>query len=197
MAICRNALRIVIAWVPSGGRNGARIETRSPALSTPKSLPVATHQNPVPASAAPFRRSPRRGRAIGLRTARRVKRLLDFGATLHHERALANNRFVDWFTTHHEKRGIGFRLDGDAITFACENYQRTFSRFLFSIHHDFALEHEECRGVSIRQCEFYRLASGEIQVPQVDRVKGARWPIFPIELTRNYAQPASGWRQKH
>src|SRR6185295_3955669 len=125
-----------------------------------------------------------------------LKRLLDLGASVHHERALADNRFIDWFTAHHEKRGIGFRLNGDAITFACENYQRTFSRFLFSIHHDFALEHEKCRGVSIRQCEFNRLAGGEIHVPQVDWSKGVRWAFFPIELTRNYAHTACRVRQK-
>src|SRR5882762_2733211 len=72
-----------------------------------------------------------------------LERLLDFRAAVHHERAVADDRFGNWLAVHHQELGVGLRFHGDAVASASKDCQVTFACITLAVDSDFAAQDEK------------------------------------------------------
>jgi len=78
--------------------------------------------------------------------------LLDFGAAVHYERTVTDNRLGDWFAVHDQELRIAVTgFHPDAVTSAAEDNEVAFTGQFPAIHNDFAAQNEKCRRMSIGQ----------------------------------------------
>lgn len=96
------------------------------------------------------------------------KGLIDLGAGVHDEGAMADDGFVQGFSVHEEELGVALGVDGDAVAVALEDDKVAFAGVAFVIDGDETFEDEEGAGVTFWQGQADGFVGVEADVPEID-----------------------------
>ena len=99
--------------------------------------------------------------------------LVDFRFAVHHERAVADDRFAERLAVKQQQRRVFADVEFQAAAVAFHDRQLGGAHVVAVVETDGAAQHEERRGVAFRQVECDTMADFQPQIPDVHRREAA------------------------